>query len=128
MNSQTITRKDFQVGQTAYIVLIELLEYRRPKPGTPVIIETKIDKVGRKFVTTNSRKYAEDPGNKYEFEGLIEQISFGHYTVLTPDRDSAERIVERITLTREILRLCDSNSLNNLSLETLRQLKALLQT
>lgn len=79
--------KEFKSGQEAYIVN---LHTGRNKP--PSIHETKVVKVGRKYVTTNhyGRRY-----RSYSIPyGLIEQADWGETTYLCPDKERALMCVE----------------------------------
>lgn len=126
MSESYVTLKDFRPGQTAYIVEIELLEYRRAKDNSKIIVETTVEKTGRKYVRANGRKFAEEPEAKYGEDGLIEQVNYGHYAVLTPNQQTAQQIVRRSQLSHKILGMCDINRLQSLSLERLEQIHELL--
>lgn len=128
MNANPVTLKSFQPGQTVYIVNIELLEYRKPKSSDQIIVETTVDKIGRKYATVGYKKFFEDPEAKYGKDGLIEQVTYGYPSILTPNLQNAQNITRRIQLTQQILSKCDANRLKYLSLDTLEQLNSLLTT
>lgn len=115
-----MTIKDFEVGQTAYI--LHMFTGRNHKP---VIIETAVEKIGRKYVTVqHGKKYEEDSSdNPY---GLIETSDWGDRTFLCPSRTDAEMYVERHQL-RIWLYSIGGYGRAQYTLEQLRQVKTILE-
>lgn len=114
-----MTIKDFEKGQTAYI-----LNMHKGRNTEPTIMETMVAAIGRKYVTvSNGNRYETDNDNPY---GLIEVIDWGDRTILCPSRTDAEMYIERDKLQ---MWLCSASNFgrDKYSLEQLRKVKAILE-
>ena len=91
MNKQSI--KDFNVGEKAYVVYINI-GYRQP----PRMEEVTITKVGRKYITANNCEYYyDDCQNKF-----IPKENYGISTLLYSSKNSAEEEIKRLQLKPKI--------------------------
>lgn len=110
--------KDFEPGQTAYILRMHVGRNQDPE-----IIETSVEKVGRKYVTVRyGSRYEEDIDNPY---GLIESADFGERSFLCPSRTDAEMYIERHKLQIWLWNI--GNRHGKYTLEQLRRVKEILE-
>lgn len=109
--------KDFEVGQTAYI-----LNMHTGRNQDPEITKTTVEKVGRRYVTVdNGTRYEE--GDDY---GLIDAENYGERTYLCPSKTDADMHIERHELRVWLRKAADYSF--RYDLEQLRKVKEILET
>lgn len=108
---------DFKPGDTAYIYY-KLIGYNKP----PEIIETKVEKVGRKYVTVRYGKRFKRHGNIY---GLLQDSDYGERGILFNSKNEAETEKKRDILIRDIRK--NINYLEKLSFDDLKTIMSILK-
>ena len=113
--------KDFQVGQTVYLI------ERRPKPKD-VIREYKVSSIGRKYLNVqsgyNERKFiVHDNETSY----LIEHKEFGDRLLLFPNKEAAQEHIEGNQLRSWLLKAAEVPKVNKYTVEQLRPVKEILE-
>jgi len=119
-----MTIKDFTVGQTAYIFVYDI----RKEPSDR-IVEAKVVKVGRKYVSVSRKDIRWDARfllRSDEEPYLVEEADGWTPDILFPSKAAIDDYVETIKLRRCIHEALDWYNIGRYSLEQLRAIKRVL--
>lgn len=111
--------KSFEPGQQVYI--LKMYEGRTTEPQ---IISSKVEKVGRKYVTSvNGNRYEE---RKWFPFGLVQTSDYGDVSFLCPSETDAKMYIEQRALTVWLSRV-NFYDREKYTLEQLRKIKRILE-
>lgn len=118
--SETVTIKDFQIGEVAYRLLRNEGTTREP-----VIRKERISSIGRTYVTT---MYG---GNTYRYQSwnreyLLEKVDYGEKALLFRTREELDEYVKKCEIAKWLGRM-DISMAEKYSYEQLRRVKEILE-
>ena len=113
--------KDFQVGQTVYLI------ERRPKPKD-ILREYQVVTVGRKYLKVQGM-YNERQFEVFDDESpyLIEHNNYGDHLLLFPNKEAAQEHIEGNQLRSWLLKAAEVTKINKYTVEQLRAVKEILE-
>lgn len=109
---------DFKVGQTVYMEVIGNAKRHREKED--LIIESKVEKVGRKYVTVGRIKFEDTDGRS--FDGLVESSEYSPNYILYPSKEVIDEVFYRRRLFSSVNSLLCGKKIEQLSTEQLEEI------
>lgn len=122
--------KDFKVGQTVFVELIE--NAKRRKGGKEIIEEWEITKVGKKYIYAMGT----EGGFPIQFEKrdygtykgqFVEKTDFSPEHILYASKNEYEKRIEYEKLSKYLFNLFRYEGSKKLSLKQLRKIKAIIE-